>query len=439
MNLHLPMNPLNRLKEYIALDSPIRIFYHKIRSMLAAFLFGFPANRMIVIAVTGTDGKTTTCNMIVSILKESGYKVGLLSTVLCSIGDDTWMNETKMTSLDPFIMNDYLSKMKKTGCQYVVLEVSSHAILYQRIWGVNIDIAVMTHISSDHLDLHRTVKNYIETKKRLFTSLNYFSRKPHVPKVAILNNDDHYIHEFEEVVADKKYMYGINIPSQVYGMNIRCNTQQTLFTVRLANTTEDITIPLPGAFNVYNALAAIAVALSQNISLTVMKEAFMHFSGVPGRMERIDEGQPFSVIVDYAHTEDALKKVLSTLKPTVSGKLILVFGATGDRDRSKRPKMGEIAHQYANHIILTDDDPYSENNMHIIQEVSNGIHRQESHGFWIIPNRRQAIKTAIHIAHKGDLVLITGKGAEQVQVLQSGKIPWDDREITRQYIRSRYT
>ena len=432
------MNLLDRLKNWIPLDSYLRILYHKVRAMLAAVCYGFPANRMIVIGVTGTDGKTTTCAMITAILKQASYKVGLISTVLCSIGDDTWMNESKMTSLDPFTMNSYLSKMKKAGCHYAVIEISSHAILYNRIWGVNVDVAVMTHISSDHLDLHRTLQNYIQTKKKLFTSLNYFTRKPQVPKVIILNNDDQYIQEFEETIADKKYFYGIHVSSQVYGMNVVCNTQQTSFTVRLANVTENITIPLPGAFNVYNALAAITVALSQNISLSVMKEALSHFSGVPGRMEAIDEGQPFSVIVDYAHTEDALKKVLSTIRPTVSGKLILVFGATGDRDRTKRPKMGEIAHRYAHQIILTDDDPYTENNMSIIQEVTKGIHRQESHDFWTIPNRRQAIKTAITIAEKGDMVLITGKGAEQVQVLQTGKIPWDDRMIARQYLRERF-
>jgi UDP-N-acetylmuramoyl-L-alanyl-D-glutamate--2,6-diaminopimelate ligase len=431
------MNLLHRLKNWIPLDNYLRILYHKAKAMLAAVCYGFPANRMIVIGVTGTDGKTTTCAMITAILKQAGYKVGLISTVLCSIGDETWMNETKMTSLDPFIMNSYLSKMKKAGCRYAVIEVSSHAILYHRIWGVNVDVAVMTHISSDHLDLHRTVQNYIQTKKRLFTSLNYFTRKPQIPKVIVLNNDDRYIQEFEEIIADKKYFYGIHIPSQVYGMNIMCNTTQTTFTVRLANATETITMPLSGAFNVYNALAAITVGLSQNISLSVMVEALNHFSGVPGRMERIDEGQPFSVLVDYAHTEDALQKVLSTIRPTVSGRLILVFGATGDRDRSKRPKMGEIAHRYAHLIILTDDDPYTENNMRIIEEVSKGIHRQESQDFWIIPDRRQAIKTAIMIAQKGDLVLITGKGAEQVQVLNSGKIPWDDRNIARQYLQER--
>lgn len=432
------MTLLNRLKNLIPLDHPVRIFYHTLRAILAACVFLFPANRMIVIGVTGTDGKTTTCNMITTILQKAGHKVGMISTVLCRISDHVWMNETKMTSLDPFLMNSYLWQMRKAGCQYVVLEVSSHAILYNRIWGVNVDIAVMTHISSDHLDLHKTIRNYVDTKKKLFTNLNYYARKPNIPKVIVLNSDDHYFQEFNEVVSDKKYTYGIHNPSQLNAIQLEGTTTDISFSVKLANILEKIRIPIPGTFNVMNALAALAVGLSQGISLDTMKDALASFSVVPGRMEKIEEGQPFAVIIDYAHTEDALKKVLSTLKGAVQGKLIHVFGATGDRDRTKRPKMGELSHKYADMILVTDDDPYTEERMHIIREVVQGIPRSEGDDFWIIPNRKQAIKTAVYLAEKGDLVLITGKGAEQVLVMNNGKIPWDDRVIARDYLKRRY-
>lgn len=432
------MQLLDRLRHIIALDSPLRVFYHKIRAIIAALVYAFPAKDMIVVAVTGTDGKTTTCNMIHAILSEAGHKVGLISTVSMAIGDEKWMNATKMTSMDPFLMNKYLSHMKKAGCDYVVLETSTHAIFYNRIWGVDIDVAVLTHIASDHLDLHRTLENYKNTKKRLFEMLYRTGRKTTVPKVAVLNRDDMYFEEFDEVRADKKFVYGIGHKAQIYGRGIKTSPFSTEFTVNIANQEAKITLPVPGDFNAYNALAAIAVGLSQNASLEECKSALEKFPAVPGRMENIREGQPFTVIVDYAHTVDALEKVLSTVRPVVKGKLFIAFGATGDRDKTKRPVMGQIADKYADFIILTDDDPYTENRMQIIDEVTKGIKRKQTENFWIIPEREEAIKTAIFLAEKDDMVLITGKGAEQVLVTNQGKIPWDDREIVRKWLRKRY-
>ncbi len=431
------MSPLISLKTLIPLDHPIRIAYHKLRAVLAALVYGLPGQKMIVIGVTGTDGKTTTCNMIMSILQEAGFKTGLISTVYCSIGEEKWMNETKMTSPDPFTMNRYLSQMVKAGCKYVVMEVSSHAILYQRIWGVNFDVAVMTHISTDHLDLHRTLANYVATKKKLFSALNYLPRRPGISKVIVLNTDDTYFDEFDEIVVDKKFSYGIKRPGSIVGKNIVPTAGNTAFDLVLPNLTERINLPVTGSFNVYNALAAVAVAMSQNIPVNVVKAALEKFTGVAGRMERIMEKQPYVVIVDYAHTTDAVQKVLSTIRPVVKGRLIHVFGATGDRDKSKRPLMGKASDQFADWIILTDDDPYTENRMQILEGIKPGIKREENEGFWVIPDRRQAIKTAIYLAEPQDVILITGKGAEQVLVTNAGKIPWDDREIARGFIQER--
>ncbi len=433
------MKLLDRFRHMVTLDSPLRVFYHKARSIIASLIYFFPAKGMIVIGVTGTDGKTTTCNMIHAVLTRAGHTVGLISTVMLAIGEKKWINETKMTSMDPFLMNKYLSTMKKAGCDYVVLEVSSHALFYQRIWGVDIDVAAITHITSDHLDLHKTVSNYKNTKKRLFELLYHTERKIQVPKVAILNRDDTYFEEFEEIGADKRFSYGIKNNAQVFAKDIHAASNALTFTVELADESAKFHLPVAGKFNVYNALAAIAVGLSQHVTLEQCRATFETFTPVPGRMEQIKENQPFGVIVDYAHTLDALDQVLSSLRPTVKGKLYHIFGATGDRDKTKRPHMGNLSDRYADTIILTDDDPYTENRYAIIHEVREGIkNHTENKDLWIVADREQAIRMAIFLAEKDDLVLITGKGAEQVLVTNQGKIPWDDREIVKKYLRERF-
>jgi len=420
---------LSSLKNLIPLDSPIRIIYHKLRAMIAAFVYGFSAGNMIVIAVTGTDGKTTTCNMIEKILSDAGYRVGLLSTVAVSINGQREINDRKMTSFDPFLMNAYLRKMKKAQCQYVVLEVSSHAIFYNRIWGVNIDVAVLTHITSDHLDLHRTVENYVLTKRRLFEQLNASLRKPGIPKVAVLNQDDAYFEDFNEINIDRKYVYSMLSKAQISGQPIELTETSTSFNVEVSEEHQTVTLPFAGKFHISNALAAISACISQNVSVSQCCASLTSFGGVAGRMEKVENSLGIHAIVDYAHTENGLLQVLKSVRESAHGKLYLVFGAPGQRDKSKRVKMGALAAGLADYLIVTDDDPGSEDHISIIDHIREGIPEAEGSNVWSIPDRRSAIRTAMYLAQSNDIVLITGKGCEPVQLTNAGKIPWSDKQV----------
>lgn len=431
--LSVPM--LDFLRKLIPLDSPIRVVYHKVRAVIAAVAYGFPANGMVVIGVTGTDGKTTTCTMIAKLLEDAGHTVGLLTTVAISIAGKREVNDRKMTSFDPFTMNRYLRKMRQAGCTYVILETSSHAIFYDRIWGVNFDVAALTHISSDHLDLHRTLENYVRTKRRLFERINGSPRKPGVAKVLVLNQDDTYFPEFDELTADKKITYGVETAAQVHATVREAAPAYTRFTVEVANENVAVLLPFGGRFHVSNALAAIAVGLSQGLSLQQCSSSLEFFAGVPGRMESIKNAAGYNVIVDYAHTENGLLQVLKSARESNPDHAIfLVFGAPGERDEGKRPKMGSIAAGIADYVILTDDDPGTEPSNRIISQVAEGIDRREGERYWVIPDRRSAIRTAIYLADRVDTVLITGKGSEPVQLTNAGRIPWSDRGVAEEIL-----
>lgn len=426
---------LDALRKLIPLDSPIRVVYHKLRAVIAAFAYGFPANGMVVVGVTGTDGKTTTATMIAKILEDAGHTVGLLSTVAISIAGQREVNDRKMTSFDPFTMNRYLRKMAKAGCGYVVLETSSHAIFYDRIWGVNFDVAALTHISSDHLDLHRTLENYVRTKRRLFERINGSPRKPGVAKVIVLNQDDTYFAEFDELTADKKLTYGVQTAAQVRGIVREAAPTYTRFSVEVANENQGVLLSFGGRFHVSNALAAISVGLSQGVTLQQCAQSLEFFAGVPGRMEAVKNAAGYNVIVDYAHTENGLLQVLKSARESNPGHAItLVFGAPGERDEAKRPKMGSIAAGIADYVILTDDDPGAEPSNRILSQVEQGIGRQEGEKYWVIPDRRSAIRTALYLSDRSGTILITGKGCEPVQLTNAGRIPWSDRAVVEEIL-----
>ncbi len=422
------------LQQRISPQNPLRLLYHKVLAVTAAVYYGFPAKKLNVIAVTGTKGKTTTTNLIAGILTEAGYKVGMTSTINFQVGDSRWSNLTKITTLGPFFLQKILRKMVNEGCSHAVLEVSSHAINQNRVWGINIDTAVLTNVGEDHLEYHGGFQNYLRTKGLLFERLNRADRKPGIYKNAVLNKDDSNFLYFDQFLVDRKYTYGMS-GSTVYATNLQLTPAGSVFTLNVPNNKIEIQLKLPGKFNVYNALAAATVALACNINLALIKTALEKASAIPGRFETIDCGQKFTIVVDYAHTTDSLEKLLSLYKDLTKGKVYVVFGATGGgRDKAKRPKMGAVADKFADYVIVTDDDPYEESEWGIIEQVAKGVKRVDGDRFWKIPSRLEAIKLALSLACEGDTVVIAGKGSEEIQMINGHRIPWDDRKIVREIL-----
>jgi UDP-N-acetylmuramoyl-L-alanyl-D-glutamate--2,6-diaminopimelate ligase len=425
---------LKKIKNLVSDQNPLRLLYHKVLAVVAAIWYRFPAKRMHVIAVTGTKGKTTTVNLIAGILAESGQKVGMISTIMFRIGEKSWANISKQTTLSPFAMQKLLRRMLDEQCKYVVLEVSSHAISQSRIWGIPVDTALITNMGQDHLEYHGSFEAYLKAKGELFKSLNASFRKPHIPKVAILNKDDAYFDYFDQFAADRKFFYGLN-EGIVRAINLNFKPEGTQLDLIIPNGQVHVNLSLPGEGNVYNALAAVCACLSGDLTADMIKAALERANQIPGRFEHVECGQKYSVIVDYAHTTESLEQLLALYKGICKGRLILVFGATGGgRDKAKRPEMGRMADKYADLIVVTNDDPYEESQIEIVDQISDGINRKEGEKFWQILDRRQAIRLALLQAREGDIVVIAGKGCEEVQAIGGVMIPWDDRQVVREIL-----
>lgn len=411
------------LRRLIPNQSPLRLAYHKFKAWWAAHWYRFPGRDLIVIAVTGTNGKTTTCNYLHHLFTTAGYKTGMLTTVNFKIGQETWSNRMKQTTMPPMFIQSKLREMVQRGCKVVILEVTSHAMVQNRLWGTPVHTAVFTNLSQDHLGYHGTMQAYKEAKGLLF-------QRPH--KVSVINQDDSTYGYYADLAPNQVLPYGIQ--QGVYGgRNLRLRPNGTTFDFRIPNGEVTVDFPIPGRMNVYNALAAATVAVAHQISLEDIKKALESMPPVSGRVELVDAGQPYTVVVDYAHSEDSLEKLLSMYCDLTEAKLIAVFGATGGgRDKTKRPKMGAVAHKYADLIVVTDDDPYEEDRMGIIEMVCEGIPRKEGEGLWKLADRREAIRLALSLAEAGDSVVIAGKGGEEVQVIGKELIPYDDREVVRE-------
>ncbi len=352
------------------------------------------------------------------------------------IGDKKWDNLTKMTSLGRGSVQKFLRRAVNVGCTYAVLEVSSHALVHHRVWGVNFNAAILTNITHDHLDFHGTLENYIAAKELLFWRLakNHESGE----RIAILPAEDPNVGKFLRIPDIGIITFGMKKGDlHVENLAIRESTQK--FDVVGMDERFSLETKLLGNFNVVNILAASALALALKIRPTVIRKVFQKLKPLPGRVETVEAGQPFRVIVDFAHTPDALEKLLRTFRAVTEGKLWIVFGATGDRDRTKRPIMGSLAAKLADEIVLTSDDPFTENPAKIVAEVREGIPRKEGNGFTIELDRKKAIRFACDNAQKGDTVLIAGKGCEQFQVVGTRKIPWDDRKFAAEFLRKRFS
>lgn len=401
--------------------------------MLAALIYRFPADEMTVVAVTGTNGKTSTANMIHRVFSEAGHKVGMLSSLNWKIGDTEVPNPSGKSTMSPFLFQRKLREMVQAGCDIAVVEVTSHGLVQSRIWGVNVDTAVLTNLGQDHLDYHKTIDEYKKAKGLLFSSLNTSRRKPGVQKVAVINQDDASFEYFSKFPVDQLFGYGVQKGTYV-ARNLESRADGTKFLLRIPNGEAEVDFRVPGRFNVFNALAAATVGVAHHINLQTIKAALEKIRPVPGRIEIIDEGQPFTVVVDYAFTELALQKLLETFKSLTKGRIITVFGATGDRDKTKRRPLGEVLHKFSDEIIVTNDDVYTEDPLVIAKMLREGIPREEGDRLWQVLDRREAIRLALEMAKEGDTVIVAGRGADQFQPIGKEKIPFDDRQVVRELL-----
>jgi UDP-N-acetylmuramyl-tripeptide synthetase len=418
-------------------------WYHLGLAFLGALFYGFPSSKLIVIGVTGTKGKTSTCNLIAEVLNQCGFKTGMATTVNFRIGDKEWVNETKQTMLGRFKLQKLLKRMVKERCKYAVVETSSEGILQHRHRFIDYKIAVFTNLSPEHIERHKGFENYRAAKVKLFKKIAQGK-----DEIAIINLDDENAEHFLEVPVKEKYGYCIDCDSFGYRSAMLKNkfritdVELSVQGAKFKFNGEMFETRLLGEGNIYNAGAAICVALSQGINVDKIKKALVGAKPISGRMEVIDAGQNFTAIVDYSYEPKSLASALKAIKIFNPQKIFVVVGATGGgRDKWRRPVMGEIADKYADIVIVTTDDPYDEKPKDISDAVLSGVLRNKNRALkenvFEIIDRRQAIKKAIEMAEPGDAILFAGKGGERWMNLAKGKkIPWDESEIVREEIKN---
>ena len=409
--------------------------YHKSLSLLGAFLYKYPSNKLKVIGVTGTNGKSTVVNMISFLLEKEGYKVGSTSTVGFKIGNEEWLNDHKMTMLGRFNLQKMLTRMIKKGCDYAIIETSSEGIKQYRHLGINYDVVVFTNLTPEHLEAHGGFENYKKAKLKLFKHLTQKPGKHDVPKIIVANKDDQYFKEFTNYQADQKISFSIDQESDFKATSIKFEDFNTLFKIKEIS----FKINVLGEFNVYNILTALAVCSSQGLDLEKMSKDLESFEGTPGRMEFIRNKKGLKVLVDYAPEIESLKQLYKALDLFKYNRLIHILGSCGGgRDKSRQPVLGSMAGNKADIVIVTNEDPYNDDPMEIINNVAQGAinkGKELNKNLFKIENRREAIKKALELAQADDLVLLTGKGAEQYICVKHGhKIPWDDRRVVRELL-----
>lgn len=405
-------------------------------AILSNVFYNTPSSRMKVIGVTGTNGKTTTTYLIERILADQGKNTGLIGTIERKYGGQTFpMPRTTPESLD---LQHYLDDMVQSGADYCVMEVSSHALEQGRVKGTQFRTAVFTNLTQDHLDYHHTMEEYRAAKGLFFSRLgNAYERDPKLRSYAVLNADDPASDYFSKQTAAEIVTYGVENRADIQASSIAVTAKGTSFHVDTFQGSTDITLRMVGKFNVYNALAAIAAALLEGVPLNRIKASLEALKGVDGRVEAVDEGQSFAVIVDYAHTPDGLENVLRTVAEFAEGRVICVFGCGGDRDRTKRPIMGKIAASYAQHVIITSDNPRTEDPKAILIDIAAGLKEDNvpEERYELVVDRREAIQKAIEMASSEDVVLIAGKGHETYQLIGTAVHDFDDRIVAKEAIR----
>ncbi len=416
----------------------------------------FPSRKMTLVGVTGTDGKTTTVSLIYAILRASGLNAGMVSTVNARIGDEEIDTGFHTTTPDPPDIQRYLARMVEIGTTHAVLEVTSHGLAQHRVAGCDFDVAVVTNITHEHLDFHGSLAAYQQAKASLFEGLTRSFRKPGVPKVAVLNRDDDSYRYLSPISADRQVIYSVKGEGDVIAQGVVFEPHRTCFTLRLRPSVNsglrsgqalhtpagEVTIetPLVGAYNVSNVLAAAAVGVALGLPLEAIAAGVAAVREVAGRMECIEAGQDFLAIVDFAHTPWALEQALRTARAMASegGRVIVVFGCAGLRDKAKRGMMGHIAGRLADLVIITAEDPRTESLDEIMAEsigAATAVGKREGVDLWRMPDRGEAILLACHKACTGDVVIACGKGHEQSMCFGTTEYPWDDREAMRRALR----
>lgn len=390
---------------------------HLLEAMIFNVIYRFPARDLKVIGVTGTNGKTSTSFIIHRMLVESGYNAALMTTVAYGVGNDIKPQVAHMTSVSVPVLMKRLRYMRSHSVDWLVLETTSHALAQHRVWGVPYSVAVMTNITHEHLDYHGTFEKYRDAKRKMFKMAN---RNRKGLRTGIINAEDPSAELFARDIAHP-ITYGVD-GANLSAKNVQLSPEGVAYDVQVAGEQLHITCKLPGSFNVYNSLAAVGVGQTIGLSAKQIERGIAALEGVEGRMTRIDEGQAFSVIVDYAHTPDSFEKLFKDLKPVVKGKLIVVFGSAGRRDAEKRAVQGHLAGKYADIVVLTEEDDRDIDGMEIMENIAKGAEgagKTRNKDLYLVHDRSEAIEFAFHKAKKGDTVLLLGKGHEK-DILRNG-------------------
>jgi UDP-N-acetylmuramoyl-L-alanyl-D-glutamate--2,6-diaminopimelate ligase len=407
----------------------IEPFGHLAEAVLVNAANGFPARRLKVIGVTGTNGKTTTSFLIHRMLHEAGYKVGLMSTVGYGAGADIKPQMHHMTNVSVPEMMQRLKWMKSQGVEWLVLETTSHGLAQHRVWGVPYSVAVLTNVTHEHLVYHRTFERYRDAKRRLFKLAN--GNKKGL-QTGVINADDPSAGLF---AGDIKHpiLYGID-KGDVRAREVELSPKGVRYQTSIGDETYRIDCHIPGSFNVYNSLAAVCTGQALGLTRQQVEQGIAALEGVEGRMTTIDAGQNFTVIVDYAHAPDSFEKLFKDIKPTVKGKLIVLFGSLGEGDKGKRPLQGKLAGQYADEIIVCEEDDRQEDGQAIMEDIARGVEsagKVRGRGLFLVHDRPEAINFAVRRAKKGDTVLLLGKGHEKTIEHADGEHPWDEAGTAR--------
>ncbi|HSW79337.1 MAG TPA: UDP-N-acetylmuramoyl-L-alanyl-D-glutamate--2,6-diaminopimelate ligase [Candidatus Saccharimonadales bacterium] len=451
------MNPRSIVKKIVPKSLFVKIepYGHLVEAMAENVLFGFPTHGLKVIGVTGTAGKTTTCTLIAHMLRENGYKVAMMTTVAMDYGDGKGLqpNSTRMTSVGSLKLLKAAKRMKAAGVEWLVLETTSHALAQHRVWSVPYSIVAYTNLSHDNVDYHGTFERYREAKLMLFKQCD---RNKKGLRTGVVNADDENGQYFSSAIT-KSINYGIK-NGDLQAKDVSLTPSGSSFKAKLLDTEYNINCNLPGEFNVYNTLCAIGVTKVAGLSKEQIENSIASLKSVEGRMNTIEEGQKFGVIVDYACTPDAFEKVFAAIKPAVQGRIITMFGSAGRRDELKRPIQGEIAGKNSDIIILTEEDDRDQDGLKILDDIANGAEKAgkvKEKDMLFIHDREEAVKKAIELARPGDMVLLLGKGEEKQIITNKpdykptpGHIynestdtirrPYNDSDVARAALKSRF-
>ncbi len=420
------MNIRKIVKSFIptSLFSKVEPLGHLIEAIIYNMLYGFPGRKFKVIGVTGTNGKTTTTYMIHRMMREAGYSVGLMTTVAYGANDDIRNQTYHMTNVPIPALMKRLKWMRKQGVEWLVLETTSHALAQNRVWGIPYSVAVMTNVTHEHLDFHGTFENYRDAKRKLFKITD---KNKKGLRTGIVNTDDPSARLFS---GDVLHPVGYGLKSgHIVAKDLKLTPAGSTYKAIADDITYDITCNIPGSFNVSNSLAVVAVGHTLGIKKEKVEEGIAALKAVEGRMTRVDEGQDFDVIVDFAHTPDSFEKLFKDLRPVVKGKLIVMFGSAGRRDEAKRAVQGKLAGEYTDEVVITEEDDRDIDGIEIMNQIAEGAEntgKLREQNLFLVHDRTEAINFAINRAQKGDAVLLLGKGHEKTIERANGENPWDE-------------